>query len=222
MSNNYLGDKVLFDKCGFGGTNDWSGILLSSNRNKTNELINTKNIKLENCENDKIKLNIPVNDTGSIIKPNNTVAIDSWGHSNGLDDTSSSDSCNSRKDKWYEQKFNPRQYFGAENLDQIAIIGGKTRNDMLVNEMRYSDFNRMPPSFNKDDFEYGYSYLPPKDWYPLPPYPPVCSSSKMCPVQPVYIDNETMDLKEWHETQKITPPESINTTFIANQMNSKN
>lgn len=122
--------------------------------------------------------------------------------------------------KWHEQVFDPRRYFGAENLDQISAGCGRTRNDILVNEMIYSDFNRMPPSFNDKDFEYGYSYLPPKDWYPLPPYPPVCSSNSTCLVQPTYVDNITMNLKEWHETQRFTPPDSINTTFIANELNS--
>lgn len=130
-------------------------------------------------------------------------------------------SASGRPLKWYEQAFNPRSFSGAENLDQIAVSGGKTRNDILVNEMIYSDFNRLPPSFNDKDFEYGYSFLPPKDWYPLPPYPPVCVSNKNIPVQPVYLDTTTMDLKEWHETQKITPPDSINTAFVTNELNSK-
>ncbi len=121
--------------------------------------------------------------------------------------------------KWYEQAFNPRDYAGAENLDQIAVSGGKTRNDLLVNEMIYSDFNRLPPSFIDKDFEYGYSFLPPKDWYPLPVYPPVCATNKSCLVQPVYVDSSTMDLKEWHQTQRPPAPESINTTFITNELN---
>jgi hypothetical protein len=123
--------------------------------------------------------------------------------------------------RWYEQSFNPRSYAGAENLDQIAVSRGRTRNDILVNDMIYSDFNRMPPSFNEFDFEYGYSFIPPKDWYPLPQYPPVCVSIRDYPVMPIYTDSTTMDLKEWHETKKITPPDSINTAYLANEMNSK-
>lgn len=123
--------------------------------------------------------------------------------------------------KWYEQVFDPRSYAGAENLDQIDVTGGRTRNDMLVNQMVYSDFNRLPPSFVDKDFEYGYSFLPPKDWYPVPPYPPVCVSNTTCSPKPVYLDSTTMDLKEWHETQKITPPDSINTKFITDELNSK-
>lgn len=123
--------------------------------------------------------------------------------------------------KWYEQKIEPRKYAHAENLDQIAVSGGKTRENILTNEMVYSDFNRMPPSFNKNDFEYGYSYLPPADWFPIPAYPPVCVSNQVSNPQPVYLDSTTMDLKDWHETQKITPPDTINTAFITNELNSK-
>jgi hypothetical protein len=123
--------------------------------------------------------------------------------------------------QWYEQSFNPRSYAGADNLNQIAISGGKTRDNQLVNEMIYSDFNRLPPSSNDKDFEYGYSFIPPRDWYPLPVYPPVCVSNSPSQVQPVFLDTMTMDLKEWHETQKITPPDSINTSFITNEINSK-
>lgn len=126
---------------------------------------------------------------------------------------------NMNKKKWYEQDFNPRSYQGAENLDQIKTRNG-TRDDMLVNNYRYSDFNRMPPSFNQNDFEYGYSFIPPKDWYPVPPYPPVCVSSTTCEAQPVYTDDTTMNLKRWHETQKFTQPDSINTEYIKNELNS--
>lgn len=138
-------------------------------------------------------------------------------HTNGQCNTTNAKPDNRRK--WYEQDFNPRDYQGAENLDQIKTRNG-TRDDMLVNNFRYSDFNRMPPSFNQNDFEYGYSFIPPKDWYPLPPYPPVCVSSTTCEAQPVYTDDTTMNLKRWHETQKFTQPDSINTEYIKNELNS--
>ena len=86
--------------------------------------------------------------------------------------------------------------------------------------MVYSDFNRLPPSFAKNNFEFGYSYLPPRDWYPVPPYPPVCVTSHPNQVQPVYVDRDTMDLKDWWETKKVMPPDSINTTYITNELNS--
>ncbi len=137
------------------------------------------------------------------------------------DDSSSSEESSAGGSEWYEQKLQPRKYFGAENLDQIEV-GGKNRsmNDVLLNEMQYSDFNRMPPSFNSNDYEYGYSFIPPKDWYPVPPYPPVCVTEKTCPVCPIYTDTDTMNLKDWNEARRITPPDVINTVYIKEKLNS--
>lgn len=122
--------------------------------------------------------------------------------------------------KWYEQVIKPRDFRGAENLDQIATTTG-TRDNLLVNQMIYSDFNRLPPSLVKNDYEYGYSFMPPKDWYPTPLYPPVCVTNNPRTTMPVYLDTTTMDLKDWHETTKITPPDSINTRFIIDELNSQ-
>ena len=116
--------------------------------------------------------------------------------------------------KWYEYSFDPRSYSGAEGLKKIAIGGGKTRDDLLVKEAVYEDFNRLPPSFVKNDYEPGYSFMPPKDWYPLPPYPPVCVSSCKADPKPYYMDTLTMDLKEWQENPRIMPPDAINTDQI--------
>jgi hypothetical protein len=161
---------------------------------------------------------------GTLVRPDNALVRDPSNLDNMYDNPNVGQrlSLSGKPLKWYEQSFNPRSYTGAENLDQIAVSGGRTRNDLLVNDMIYSDFNRLPPSFNDKDFEYGYSFLPPKDWFPLPPYPPVCVSNEPSyPVQPMYMDTITMDLKEWHATQKITPPDSINTSFVTNELNSK-
>jgi hypothetical protein len=230
--DDYLGNKVVFDSNSFGGTNNTNNIgnvNNTVNTNNANNANNTNNVQIT-------KVETPISDNGGKIVVN---PDDIYSNSSSLNTFSSIDvnpnivvrptkSSNQNTIqtinnglKWHEQSFDPRQYAHAENLDQIGVVGGKTRNDLLVNHMIYSDFNRLPPSFNDKDFEYGYSFLPPKDWYPVPTYPPVCVSSKTCDVKPVYLDSTTMDLKEWHETQKITPPDSINTTFITNELNSK-
>jgi hypothetical protein len=139
-----------------------------------------------------------------------------------VDPFTGSTKCHEKKDKdnskkWYEYDFNPRDYHGAENLDQIKTRTG-TRDDLMPNNFRYSDFNRLPPSFHKNSYEPGYSYLDPKDWYPLPPHPPVCVSSQNSNPQPVYIDDTTMNLKEWNN--RIMPPDSINTDYIRDVLNS--
>jgi len=126
------------------------------------------------------------------------------------------------KNKYKKDAFNvvvePRKYRGAENLNQIGEKNGLTRDDTLVNQFIYSDFNRLPPSFVKNDYEEGYSFMPPKDWFPIPVYPPICSSSRSCLVQPVYTDDSTMNLKDWKETQRIIT-DNINTDFIKEVLN---
>ena len=207
LDRDYLGQEVTFDKNEFGGT---------SNQSDDTSSMSDDTVPLP------IAINVPKAD-GVFVRVDKSVVSDTANHNspNVNPDIGARLSPSGKPLQWYEQAFNPRSYAGADNLDQIAASGGKTRNDLLVNEMIYSDFNRLPPSFNDEDFEYGYSFLPPKDWYPLPPYPPVCVSNKNSPVQPVYLDTMTMDLKEWHETQKITPPDSINTAFVTNELNSK-
>jgi len=64
----------------------------------------------------------------------------------------------------------------------------------------YADYNSLPASggVTTGGFENGYSFLPPSQWYPVPPHPPVCIPEKQCPVCPVYTNVETMDLLEWN------------------------
>ncbi len=242
--HDYMGNDVKLDINAFGGTaikqnnNDniypnpnpmtidstgssklYTGIVAAQN-----DIITKKPLSIDQTIKD-IKINLPINGSGQQFIRLDNVASSTIDNSLNSDGTTTMHTQRHAQDgrplRWYEQAFNPRSYEGAENLDQIAVSGGRTRNDILVNEMIYSDFNRMPPSFVEKDFEYGYSFLPPKDWYPLPPYPPVCSSNRTCLVQPIYTDSTTMDLKDWHETQKIGPPDSLNTSFITNELNSK-
>ncbi len=75
----------------------------------------------------------------------------------------------------------------------------ETNHELAYN---YMDYNSMPISTNVNvgSFESGYSFLPPSQWYPVPPHPPVCVAEKKCPVCPVYTNVETMDLKEWNSS----------------------
>lgn len=230
--HDYLGDNVKLDINAFGGTaiRQNNSDNLFPNPNPTtilstgSNIITDKPLAIDQTIKD-IKINLPTNGSGQQFVRLDNVMSSTIDNSINSDGTTIMHTQRHTQDgrplRWYEQSFNPRSYEGAENLDQIAVSGGRTRNDLLVNEMIYSDFNRMPPSFIEKDFEYGYSFLPPKDWYPLPPYPPVCASNRTCLVQPIYTDSTTMDLKDWHETQKIGPPDSLNTSFIINELNSK-
>jgi len=126
-----------------------------------------------------------------------------------------------KNSEWYYQNVKPRDYDGVKNLKQISEGNGKTRDDTLVDHFKYSDFNRLPPSFEKDDYEEGYSFMPPKDWYPVPYYPPIGYNNSSCLVQPVYTDDTTLNLKEWKQNQKIIS-DNINTKFIEEQLNGIN
>jgi hypothetical protein len=87
---------------------------------------------------------------------------------------------------------------------QADSIGSRSENGVLRNEMQYSDYNTLPQNLNSGSFEYGYSFLPPANWYPVPPHPPVCVTEKQCRVCPVYTNGTNVDLKEWDSARRIT------------------
>ena len=92
----------------------------------------------------------------------------------------------------------------------------------IVNEIEYTDYNHLPlaDGYNVGDFEYGYSFLPPEKWYPEPPFPPLCVSEKRCPVMPSYTTGTPLDVKEWNEARRVTPPDNIKTKYIKEKLNS--
>lgn len=81
----------------------------------------------------------------------------------------------------------------------------------------YTDFTVFPPA--NDMFVEGSSYLPPSQWYPVPPRPPVCVTEKVCPVCPVYTEGTNVSLQEWDNSRRITPPDNINVDFITEKLN---
>jgi len=91
----------------------------------------------------------------------------------------------------------------------------------LDDELPYSDYNHLPvgTGYRSHDYEYGYSYLPPEKWYPLPPRPPICVTDKRCPVCPVYADGAPTDVKEFYTSRRIMPPDLINTDYIDEKLN---
>ena len=105
----------------------------------------------------------------------------------------------------------------------------RSTSGMLNNELKYDknysfiDLTTLPlpDNVNPDDlFEYGYSYLPPKDWYPVPPHPPICVTNKNATVCPTLTTGLGLDLKEWNESRRVTGPDNINTGFISDKLNS--
>ena len=105
---------------------------------------------------------------------------------------------------------------------QTEAKGSRSEDGTLNDEMAYNyrDYNTLYVDPNEGSFETGYSILPPKDWFPVPPHPPVCVSEKVCPVCPVYTNGTNLDLKEWNDSRRITPPDNINVNVVREKLNS--
>ena len=99
--------------------------------------------------------------------------------------------------------------------------GDRYNDGVINNEYEYSDYNMLPMAENNSgNFEYGYSFMPPEKWYPQPPHPPVCVTNKRSDVMPVYTTGTPIDVKEWNESRRITPPDTIKTQYIKQKLNS--
>jgi nitrate/TMAO reductase-like tetraheme cytochrome c subunit len=110
----------------------------------------------------------------------------------------------------------------AENeMAKYKSIGSRKTNGILLDELGYTDYNHLPMSgLNTGSFEYGYSFLPPAQWYPQPPNPPVCVTDNKCPVCPINTQGWPVDVKEWNDTRRITPPDRINVDYVQQKLNS--
>jgi hypothetical protein len=105
----------------------------------------------------------------------------------------------------------------------IIASGSRTKDGVMKeSEARYNvvSYHTVPPNLNKGSFEYGYSFLPPANWYPTPPFPPVCVAEKQCPVCPVYTTGTNVELKEWDSSRRITAPDEINVRYVEEKLNS--
>jgi hypothetical protein len=126
-------------------------------------------------------------------------------------------------------------YKGDPNAAQKDVIGSREKDGVITDESKYStnqpyDFVDtpyaqghhvpVPDNYKTEASEYGYSFLPPEKWYTPSPYPPMCISEKKCPVCPVFTSGTPIDVKEWHESRRITQPDGINTLYIKEKLNS--
>ena len=91
----------------------------------------------------------------------------------------------------------------------------------LDDELPYSDYNHLPVAagYKSHDYEYGYNFLPPERWAPQPNRPPICVTEKRAPVNPVFTQGAPTDVKEFHASRRITPPDLINTSYIDEKLN---
>ena len=102
-----------------------------------------------------------------------------------------------------ESKYNKKQKF----FSPYASV----ENNYIMNDVESTDYNHLPipDDYDTNLYEYGYSFLPPEKWYPQPPNPPVCVTSKRCSVCPSLSQGTPIDVKEWNTSRKITAPINI-------------
>lgn len=112
-------------------------------------------------------------------------------------------------------------YKNVPNATDKEANSSRDKDGVVTTHLPYTDFHHLPlgDDYKPSDFEYGFSFLPPEKWYPTPPFPPVCVSEKRCPVCPAFTTGTPTDLKEWHSSSKILPPDGINTKFIEDTLN---
>ena len=100
--------------------------------------------------------------------------------------------------------------------------GSRAASGVIANEMSYTDYNTLPvgSNVNSQNSDFSYSFLPPDRWYPIPPHPPVCVTETKCPVCPLTSNSESINLKEWDDSRRITPGDVVNTNYVAEKLNS--
>ena len=130
-----------------------------------------------------------------------TTGTSSTSGTNGVTNTASTNGVtNTASTRNAESTSNTASISSNTDYNPIIDIAGVTGKNVIDYGVG-NDFNRLPVSAL--EYDYGYSFMPPKDWFPIPPNPPVCMSDKKCPVCPIYTDGTIIDLKKWDKSPKI-------------------
>lgn len=110
---------------------------------------------------------------------------------------------------------------GAKSQTRQDVNHNRRIEGDIDNDLPYSDYNHLPIAvgYKSHDYEYGYSFLPPEKWYPSPPRPPICVTDQRAQVMPMYANGTPMDVKEFHSSRRLTPPDRINTLFVEEKLN---
>ena len=116
----------------------------------------------------------------------------------------------------------PATFYKINPSDNIERTAMKSDQSLVRSDMPYNDYNHLPipKDYVSIATDYGYSFLPPEKWYPQPPFPPVCVTEKRCPVIPLYTTGTNVNLKDWDNARRITPPDNINTKYTKEVLNS--
>lgn len=113
---------------------------------------------------------------------------------------------------------NPQNQIG--NGGQVGTDGSNViSNELGYTASNFTDYNSLPVPTNWDSWDNGSSYLPPPQWFPVPPHPPNCIKQDQCPVCPIYTNGTNIELKEWNGSRRISQPYDINTQYIQDKLN---
>jgi hypothetical protein len=66
---------------------------------------------------------------------------------------------------------------------------------------------------------YGEVFVDPEAWHPPCLRAPICVTSNGCPVQPVFTNGTYIDLLEWDDSRRITPPSAVDSEYMAKVLN---
>jgi hypothetical protein len=133
------------------------------------------------------------------------------------------------REQWIDERarttdgyLGPYQEVGSKSGRTETTESRRRIEGTLDDELPYTDYNHLPVAsgYKSHEAEFGWNFLPPEKWYPNPPRPPICVTEKRVPTMPVYTDQTTADLKEWHSSRRITPPDLISTDYIGEKLNS--
>ncbi len=111
----------------------------------------------------------------------------------------------------YVYKTPAQKYESGPTRSQVGVMDSQTQ---------YTDYNILPVTPEDSRlYEYGYSFLPPEKWFPVPPHPPICVTEKKCPVCPVTTTGTPVDMKEWNDSRRITPGDMVNVDYVRDVLN---
>ncbi len=95
--------------------------------------------------------------------------------------------------------------------------------EALNSELKYGDYNYISP-LNKGMTNRAYTFINPTNWYPIPPFPPVCVTNKRCTTCPIqFTDGKDYmnwaPLEDFDNARRFTGDMGINIDYIKNVLN---
>jgi len=98
--------------------------------------------------------------------------------------------------------------------------------EALNSELKYGDYNYIGP-LNKGMINKAYTFINPTNWYPIPPFPPVCVTNKSCTTCPIQITDgkdymNFASLEDFDKARRFTGDMRINVDYIKNVLNNPN